>query len=69
MKIKKYIVYFLFIVYICGFYNLKFVLIFFNFIVVRCMCDLFFFFVLFGGGGGGMGGGDNCFIIFMYSFI
>lgn len=40
-----------------------------NFIAVRCMCDLSPLFALLGGGGGGMGGGDNCFIIFMYSFI
>lgn len=69
MKINKYTVHSLFTAYICGLYNLKFVSISFNFIAVRFMCDLSPLFALLGGGGGGMGGGDNCFIIFMYSFI
>lgn len=63
MKIKKYTVHSLFTAYICGLYNLKFVSISFNFIAVRCMCDLSPLFALLGGGGGGIGGGDNCFII------
>lgn len=69
MKIKKYTVHSLFAAYICGLYNLKFVSISFNFIAVRCMCDLSPLFALLGGGGGVIGGGDICFIIFMYSFI
>lgn len=70
MKIKKYTVHSLFNAYIYdSLYNLKFVSISFNFIAVRCMCDLSPLFALLGGGGRGMGGGDNCFIIFMYSFI
>lgn len=70
MKIKQYTVHSLFTACICGLYNLKFVSISFNFIAVRCMCDLSPLFALLGGGGGGNGGrADNCFIIFMYSFI